>query len=261
MAQHTVLYRNPTVAAAASFASLPIVPYTGDNVGNNQFLPPIPLELVFAAAFGATLSAARIQTPLLAATALDWIRPFNLSATVPTDYNLCDYRPKSVKFNTYENINVQTSNSAGGATDDQFVILHFGDGNYAMPTGKYLKMRLLGSTTVVADAWNSVTLVPDESLPTARFAIIGLEVVGATGICARLDIPGWAPGGKIMHPGCVPLPTIGLKQPVPLYNFPFGNIGEFTNQTIPRLDYYSNAADTAQQVWLDIVQLTNISAM
>ena len=58
MAQHTVLYRNAAVAISASFASMPIVPYTGDNVGNNQFLPPIPLELVFAAAFGANLSAA-----------------------------------------------------------------------------------------------------------------------------------------------------------------------------------------------------------
>jgi hypothetical protein len=255
MGLHTLLYRNAAVAISASFASLPIIPFSADNVSNNQWLPNFDAKLVLATGFGATLSALRVQTPLLLQTASMWLKPWNIGIVPVTNYNIADLTDYPIVFNRMENVNVQTSNSSGAATDDQWVVLWFSDGIVEKPSGKDICIRLTGTTTQTANAWTRCTLTPDESLPNKRFAIMSFEVVSTTGICARLDIPGWAPGGKQMHPGTVPLPTIGLRQPYPLYESPFGKIGEFDNQTIPGLEIFSKAADTAQTVWMWLRQI------
>lgn len=255
MAQHTVLYRNSAVAISAALANMNVVPYAGDNVQNNQWFPPFPMDLVFAAAFGATLSAAQVTTPLLLRTAAVQLRPFNISGTIPTNFNLADFTDRPVRFNDLENVAIQTSNSSGVATDDQFVILMFGDGNYVKPSGKSIKLLMTGTTTCTADAWNFVPLTSQYTLPNATFAVVGMEIISATGICGRLAVPGWAVNGKMVKPGVPVLPTLATRLPTPLYNQPFGTLATFQNTTLPQLELYPNSADTAQTVFLDIVQL------
>lgn len=255
MGLHSVVYRNTAVAISASLASMNILAGYNDNVANNQWLPNFTPQLEMAAFFGANMSAARMQTAYLNNTAALWFRPWNQVAAPATNFNIADFTTSPVKLRKSENIVVQTSNSNGAATDSQYGILHFTDGIHERPTGKSLRIRLTGTTTVTANAWTRCVLTPDEVLPNARFAIMGFDAISTTGLAARLNIPGWTASGVVMSPGAVCLRSLADRQPYPWYESPFGKIGEFDNQTIPGLEILCTAADTAQTVFMDIIQL------
>lgn len=251
MGMHTVLYRAPAQVASANLVALPLFGFTNDNVGNgNTWLPPFKAKLAAAAGFGATMSDLRISTPLLLQTNQMILRPWNIGIVPVTDYNLCNLVDFNIQFNEYENVAPVSSNSNGAGTDDQWCVLWFTDGKIERPVGTDMIIELDSTTTVTANAWSRCPLTPVQSLPVGRFAVMGMDVVCATGICARLNTPGWNSMGVPMSPGCIPLPTIGLRQAYPLYDMPFGKIAEFTNQTLPALEVFSKAADTSARVFL-----------
>lgn len=251
MAIHTVLFRNAAQAASANLVALALQNFTNDNVAPGpSWLPHFPAKLVAASGFGATMSDLRVSTPLILQTNQMILRPWNIGIVPVTDYNLCNLKDFGITFNTFENVQPVSSNSNAGATDDQWCVMWFSDGRFEKPSGVDMIIELTSATTVTANAWTRCALTPVQTLPNARFSVLGMDVVSATGICARLNIPGWASGGNPMSPGCIPLPTIGLRQAYPLYDQPFGQIGQFTNQTLPALEIFCKAADTSARVFL-----------
>jgi hypothetical protein len=243
---HTVLYRG-SQAAGASFASLPIVPFSNDVVANNRWLPPDDTELLFAASAGANMSQSRIQTPLIIQTASLHLEPVNNSATFPTDCNIIDFTGNPVQFRKTEGVDVQTSN-AGGAAENHVVVLFFGDKRYDRIAGPRVRVRATSSTAVTAGVWTRVPIVFDESLPNRRFGVVGMDVKSATGIVARLDIPGQA-----LRPGTLVGTGNGFRIPYQMSEQYAGVLGYFTNQATPSLEIFCTAADTSAQVFLDLI--------
>lgn len=245
---HTVLYRSAQ-AAGATFASLSAVPFSQDVVSNNKILPQRPCELLFATGNGANLSAARIQTPLLIQTGSNHLRPFVVGAAFGSNPNTANFWRSPVKFRATENIDVQTSN-AGGAPETHTFVLQLGDGNYSMPAGQRLKIRAQSATTVTAGAWTLCPLTFDDNLPNKQFAILGFEVFSATGIVGRLDIPGMA-----WKPGFPCITSLANRMNDLQYDTPLGELGRFSNQALPNLEIFCTAADTAAEVFMDVVVL------
>ena len=250
MGLHSVLFRNAAQAISANLVALPIIPSAMDNVSGTSWLPPFRAKLMAAAGFGATMSDFRVSTPLLLQTNQLVMRPWNASIVPITDYNICDLTKFQITFNQNENVQPVSSNSNGAATDDQWAVLHFSDGKIDYPSGTDMIIEFLSSTAAVANTWVRTTLVPVQTLPAKRFAIMGFDVVGTTGICAKLLFPGGGGNYNGMSPGTIPLPTIGVRGPYPLYQQPYGVLGYFDNQTIPNMEYFAKAADATQRVWM-----------
>ena len=246
MGMHAVLYRS-SQAIGAHFASLTAIGFSQDVVTNNKILLQDPMELLLATGMGTGLASARIQTPLLLQTASNQLRPFTVGTTFGTNPNTANFLDAPVALRGGENIDVQTTNTDAGAQTHTF-ILQLGDRNYSRPVGQRLKIRATGGTTLTAGAWNRVNLTYDDNLPNKLFAIVGMEVFSATGILGRLDIPGQA-----YKPGMPVVTSLANRMFDTQYDQVFGELGRFRNTSLPALEIFATAADTAQQVWLDIV--------
>lgn len=246
MGMHAVLYRS-SQAIGATFASLSAIGFSQDVVTNNKILLQDNMELRLATLMGTGLASARIQTPLLLQTASNQLRPFNVATTWVNNPNTADFLEQPVGLRGGENIDVQTTNTDAGA-QVHTALLQLGDRNYSLPVGQRLKIRATGATTVTAGAWTRVPLTYDDNLPNKLFAIVGMEVQSATGIIGRLDIPGQA-----YKPGVPVVDSLADRMYWAQYKPVWGELGRFRNTSLPALELFATAADTSQQVWLDIV--------
>ena len=246
MGMHTVLYRS-SQAIGATLASLTAIGFSQDVVTNNKILLQDQMELRMATLMGVGLANARIQTPLLLQTASAQLRPYNVGATFGTNPNTVDFTDQPVAFRGGENIDVQTTNTDAEA-QVHTAVLQLGDRNYSKPVGQRLKIRAVGATAVTAGAWSRVNLVYDDNLPNKLFAITGMEVFSATGIVGRLDIPGQA-----YKPGVPVVTSLANRMNNMQYDPYWGELGRFRNTSLPALELFATAADSTQQVWLDIV--------
>lgn len=245
MGMHAVLYRS-SVSAGASFTSLTAIPFTFDTLTNNKILPNFDCDLMIATSFGVNMSALRLQTPLIQATALDHLRPFGIAATAGTNPNTADFSDFPIALRMTENIDIQASSSDAGAQTYNS-ILQLGDRKYTLPSGPTYNIFASGTTTLSAGAWTRVPLTFADNLPNKLFSIIGFEAISATGILSRLNIPSWP-----MAPGYPTVASIGNRMNDVQYLPQFGELGRFNNQALPALEQFSTAADTAQSVWLKI---------
>lgn len=243
--QHAVLYSLGPTAGAITFNSMSIVPFGLDVVLNNKFAPPQDMDILAAVVGAATLTAARIQTPLLLQTASLHLRPFNTAVLGGNNLNVAEFFDNPVRVRQTEGIDVQVSDSA---IDTIRAIIILGDKNYSKITGPRIKARATSSTTVTAGAWTHCPLVFDENLPFRTMRIVGMEVQSATGVLGRLSIPG-AP----WNPGVPCIQAIGSRIDYHLYGQFAGVLGQFSNQAIPSLDIFCTAADTSAQVFLDLI--------
>lgn len=245
MAMHAYLYRS-SVAAGAAFTSLTAIPFTFDTLTNNKILQAWDGELVMSTLFGVNMSQARIVTPLIQKTALIHLTPFGIAATAGNNPNTCDMQDFPVALRQNENIDIQCSSSDAGAQTYN-AILQVGNRQYPQPAGPSYNIHATGATTLGAGAWTRVPLTFDDNLPAQLYSIIGMQALSATGILSRLNVPNLQ-----YAPGVPTITSIANRMFWSQYDTTFGEWGRFTNTTVPALEQFSTAADTAQQVWLRI---------
>lgn len=246
MAMHAVLYRSQQ-AIGATNASLTAIGFSQDVVTNNKILLQHDMALYYATLFGVGVTAGRIQTPLLIQTGSNQIRPFGILGTAGNNPNTAQYDSNPVKLRATENIDVQTTNG-DAAAQIHTAILMLGDGNNSIPRGQRLKIRATSVGPAVAGAWTRINLTYDDNLPNRVFAIIAMEVFSATGLIARLDIPGQA-----FKPGVPVVNALANRSYWEMYDLQMGELGRFSNQALPALEIFCTAADAVFNVWLDIV--------
>lgn len=243
---HAVLYRSQQ-AIGATFASLTAIGFSQDVITNNKILLQNDLELKLATGMGIGLAAARIQTPLLLQTASNQLRPWTVGATFGSNQNTAIFLEQPVRFRGGENIDVQTTNTDAAAQIHTW-ILQLGDRNYNVPSGQRLKIRATSVGPAVANQWSRINMTYDDNLPNKTFAIVGMEVFSATGILARLDIPGVA-----YKPGVPVVTSLANRMFWEQYTPNFGILGTFGNQSLPAVELFATAADAVIQLYLDVV--------
>ena len=246
MGMHAVLYRS-SQGIGATFASLTAVPFSQDVISNNKILPLSNMELLLATGMGTGLAAARIQTPLLIQTASNHLRPWVVGTTFGSNPNTANFLEAPVQLRSNEAIDVQTSNSDAGAQTHTYV-LQLGDRNYSKPVGQRLKIRGTSVGPATAGAWTRIQMTYDDNLPNRTFAVLGFEVFSATGILARLDIPGVA-----MKPGFPVVTSLANRMNDVQYTTNFGELGRFNNQSLPSVELFATGADAVIQLYMDIV--------
>ena len=224
--------------------------------GTDRFLVPGPIAdqaaynfLQFGFATGVNISGARIVTPSLEGAKSDLdIIPLSDGADLLTIGQPAIWIPRRyIALDPSESIEVQASEDGGGATTIQAFVALGTDANAPMPDGEIRSIRLTGTTTTVADTWTACTLTPESSLEAGRYTMVHFAAFGATVIAAR-----WLPQGGGFRPG---LWAMGAAAPNH-FDFPtepWGNMGwysmlDFTHITLPQIQYFTTAGDTAQTV-------------
>jgi len=217
---------------------------------STKYYPPQKCRIVRAACLGATLTRAKVVSPILRSVAYPYIRPIEVAAAwsdLPSWSDLMN-NPPSLAPN--EEFNVQSSNGAGAA-ERHYALLWLMFDRPSVPAGPSFTCRFTSAITGSANIWNAGTMTPDLQLPPGRYACIGMSSWGANLIAARL-VP--ADGGP--RPGVLSLQSAGGNDMAFARFGSMGTLVEFEHTAIPTLEMIATAAGTTQETYLDLVKIT-----
>lgn len=222
----------------------------------DRFLVPDDYNFIhWGFATGVNISQARIVTPSLEVAKSDLdILPIGDGADLLTISQPAIWIPRRpVRLEPSESIEVQTSEDGSGATTQQaFVSLGSAEMG-PMADGEIRSVRATGTTTLTADTWTSVTLTLESTLEAGRYQLVHFAPFGATVVAAR-----FLPQGGGFRPGMY---GFGAASPAQ-FDFPtdpwdrlgWYNMLEFTHITIPQIQYFATAGDTAQTVQMYVIR-------
>lgn len=218
---------------------------SGDDVLVPDFAPN--LAGVFAA--GATISQAQLSSPSLRKTTLFDVAPINIGAEplTPTPFHNRFTSPRPLVPG--EGLRALVAEGAAGA-EQETVIAMLSSGDIGSVSGEVQTIRCTNGSTLVAYAWTLGALTLTQQLEAGRYAIVGMRAQSAGLIAARLVIP-----GSPYRPGCI---GYDAESDAELSIFRYGALGswgEFEHTFPPQAEFLSISADTAQEVWLDVVKV------
>lgn len=213
---------------------------------NNHFIVPQAANILWALVTGTSVSRGRLNTPKFRYIGLPSLVPTNILATIASPPNVYDGRDYPMQLDPVDEIAFEVSTDASG-TANVFAAMLFSFGNLAVTPGPTYRLRATAAITGATGTWANGALTFDNTLPSGHYQIVGMDVVGANLLFARLIIPGAA-----FRPGVFARNAVSSwKHPI---NEPgsVGVIGDFDSINVPNLEILCSGANSAQEVFLDV---------
>jgi len=242
-----------TLSQAVTATPLPLTAifdgYLTQSPASGNFLLPNPMRWLAGLGIGATITQAQFVTPSLREIATPQVQPLNIGAAPVNLQPITYYGMGGPIIPANNDCGFSTTNAAAGV-ERQFGLMWFGDGVRQPPPGEIITVRATASNTGAAFVWTASTFTFDSVLPGIRYAVVGMDVIGANLIAARLVFP-----NSTVRAGCLARQALAT---LPNEMFRNGNMGEYGrfNQTAPPgLEILPSAAGTTQTILLDLVPL------
>ena len=245
---HTIAWRE----SIADVTELDIEPVVDGiiNIQNAHFVMTKDWLLQYAYFGAAGATRARIVTPSLRQVTTPFIRPINL-AIVPVDEpNMADYTASPLRLRALEEVQLLAFQTTGGAA---VVVIVAGISPQPLgpsPNGDIFTMRGTGATTVTAGAWSNCAMTWQDTLPNGTYAVVGAEFIGATAVAGRLIFE-----DQVERPGGLGQSLVSGNGPPLFRKGRMGIWGRFSTFRMPNVEFLCNAADTAQEVYLDLMRV------
>lgn len=249
MAHHLLAFSNGAVPNGSVLTDITAVQDGWASIQNNHFLTPADSRLIAAAVVGATVNRSRIVSPTLRAIILPNITPLNVGALVATTMPFSKYGHTNALIRKIDELEVDIAQGGAGAERDS-AFLWLSDGNWNIPPGDIYTARATATITGVTGSWVNGSMTLDAGLPAGRYSCVGMAAVGTNLGAARL-----APITAGRRPGCLGQTTAAI---VPDQFFRFGHMGEwlqFEHTAMPTLDVFALGANTAQEIFLDLIKI------
>lgn len=220
----------------------------------STFTLPRPMKVRLAYAAGVSLLRTRINTPSFRYVGLPYVGPINLTLAIPSPPNIYDLGDNGPTIPTVDDLVIE--NSLGGAApENEFGLIWLQDRMVSSPGQAEYRIRYTATITGVAGSWVAGTMTPDQTLPNGRYAVIGMDAIGTNLAAARLIFAGGGP-----RPGCLGRNAVGSIQ-VPVFTSgQLGVYGSFDSIAQPNLEVFAIGANTAQEIYLDLIRIGPHSA-
>lgn len=247
---HTVAFFGSQGAGALN-DDLPALQDAWLTIQNNHFILPEQMKVLMAYGLGATITNARLNTPSFRLVSLPSVQPVEVGAAVPSLPHLAEYRDHEPVVPPIDEFAFETSNGAGAPENHWALVwLQFGNNINSTP-GPVFTVRATGTITAVANTWTQGAITLDQTLPAGRYDVVGMSVVGANLVAARLVLP------RYKHrPGCLARVAVANDDWNRWRMGRIGRFGDFDSYAQPQLDILANGANTAQTVFLDLVKMS-----
>jgi len=162
-----------------------------------------------------------------------------------------DMRQNPLLLREDESLNLEIHSDTTAASK-QWGILWLADGPISPVGGDIRTYRFTNTGTLTADVWSNGNLTADEDLAVGRYDVVGMRAVSAGLVAARL-----VPQRGGFRPGC-----LGCDDPQDIQHemFRMGGLGvwlNFASNSIPSVDFLSESADTDQEVFLDLIRVSD----
>ena len=216
---------------------------------SSNFFAPRGATIYAAFGGGTDASRQRINVPNLREIGFPSIAPLGTGTTIASPPNLAVYGDMGPMPNETDEISVEAVHSNVGA-HVQWAVMLLKFGHMPVPSGRNYRLRATASVTAVVGSWASGALTLDQNLPAGNYAITGIDAFGTNLLAARLIFPG---GG--WRPGCMARNSVS-SVPHTLFNSgKLGVLGVFNTVAVPSLEVYAEAANSSQEVYLDVTKV------
>lgn len=247
--QHLAAFRGSVTNGTTNTAIAGVQDAALAKSASGAFFAPPNGILNWGVAGGVNASRARINTPSLREVGLPYLAPLNTGITVPSPPNFPIFGDMGPAPRATDEISVESTHT-DAAPQIQFALLNFRFGMQPVPTGRQYRLRFTATITGVVGSWASGAITLDQNVPAGNYAIVGLDVFGTNLIAARLIFTG---GG--WRPGVLARNAVGSVVDRFFTSGRLGTLGVFQNTAIPQLEVYVEAANTAQEGYIDVVKL------
>lgn len=251
---HLEIYSGSIATGTSPLIVVPAVATQIYPVQSNGFLIQQLNKIIMADQVGTGAVRAQLQSPSLRVQPFIDIVPSNRGTVHESPPRFMDWTSAPLSVRSNEVLNAFATQNSGGAAI-AYVGVWFADGpQRATPNLPFLTVHATAAATLTAAAWSAVTPALDVQLDPGTYAIIGMRVFSATALYARL-IPN--SGGQTFRPG------VSCVQAYDGYDNPYfraGSLGQlmtFSTTNIPQVEMFATTADTAEEFWFDLVQLSN----
>lgn len=219
--------------------------------GADVRVPIFATKLLAAYAGGVDAAQAQLNSPSLRSFVPFDVAPVDVAALPSSTKALAENWDTPYELIVNEPLNALIANAAGGANIANMLVW-LGDQAITPITGEILTVRATSATTLVAGAWTNCALTFSNVLPAGKYAVVGMRAESATALAGRLVLPGFG-----HRPGCIGNATVGVGATDKMFRYGnLGRWGEFVNTAPPTVDFLATAADVAERVWLDIMQIS-----
>jgi len=249
MSFHLLAYTK-LAAAGSTNEDIPGVTDGYATLANNHYVLQRDFRLRYAFAMGANISSARLNVPALRSVSLPHITPLEVGTSVSDVPAIADFGTFMPVIPRIDEIAVETSNTSGTA-ERHIVGLWVADpqARPALP-GPVFTVRGTASITTGSLSWGEGAYTLESTLPAGRYQVVGLDVIGANLVFARLRFP-----EQTMLPGVLAR-TAQANRPHESFRVGrSGLFGEFESTAPPLLQVFGTAAPTTQIVYLDLVKV------
>lgn len=258
----TTFVNTGSQAAATTWGDLPAIADADIGTRNNHMIPWDQLQLLAVAAFGATMTGARYNSPTINAYGRHQFWPLMQSAVIPDNPRFPDYRNQNFLLPTSEEIGIEASNGAAGA-EQETVISFLGttDWNDRIPSGvQRLTLGFTATYTSLAYAFAPLAQIQfNESIRGGWYSIIGMTLFDPNLLLGRLifSTGNVTQSGRRMKPGVLGQNAIANRPYMP-FDAEFGVYGKFRSTELPQLECFcTNAAAHTLTGRLDVVYTGN----
>lgn len=220
------------------------------TIQNGHFLPAIDWFLLSAYFGAAGPNRARFVTPTMRQITTPFIRPINTDIVPGNLPSVADYRDNPFRLRALEEIQLLGTQTTGGAAVAVGIATVARQGLTPMPSGDIYTMRGTGATTAVAGAWTQVAVTWQDTLPQGIFAVVGANFIGTTALAGRFILE-----DQVDRPGAIGTSAADLNVSPIFLKGGLGIWGRFNSNRMPNVEFLCNAADTAQEIYMDIVRV------
>jgi len=244
---HTLVAFDENYTAAATLDAMTAVADPHVRVAGDDIWIPDPLPYLGGyIAIGATLTAARIESPTLRTLTPIDVAPLDLAAEPSTPAAYVDLKGNPKLIGAGEALNFKATVSAAARCLGLAVLC---DGPIAPVAGEIFTIKATAAATLVANAWTNAAITFAQSLPKGTYQVVGMRAQSAGLIAARLVFPGYA-----WRPGCIGSDAYSDLVHEAFRGGRLGAWGSFEHDIPPTVDFLSISADTSQEVWLDLIK-------
>lgn len=221
------------------------------TIQNSHFVLQQPMLLLAAAAMSATLLRAKLASPTLRQIANPWIRPIIGAAIPGNNANLAIYGDNPLHLPPFQELQVLAT--SGVAMTERFTGLVFlADIAEPNPAGDMYPVRATSTTAATANAWTTLSLTWQDTLPPGVYSMLFSEHQSSNGIAHRWIFP-----NQLYRPGLPSLSAVTQRLPYASYGLP--KMGTFRSNALPLLQVLCNGADATHEVYAWVVKTGNLT--
>ena len=273
---HLETFSSSIATGANTFAQLTYVSTDAvlQKLVNGMQVSPQLSKLMAVAGVGAHLVHVRAQAPSMLPNPYVSLSPNNRGSAFESPPRVWDYCKSPIALRLTEEFDIFATQNSGGS-ETEYVACLFTDGNFVAPPplrtgpsldgiGGFFTLHGIATTTLTAGAWTNIpasSITFDQALPAGTYSLVGARVFSATGLFFRM-FPQYTP---LWRPGGVAVQAYDQLDPpnqryVSGWAATAGMWGEwlrFYSNTVPGIEVFATSADTAEEVWLDLIKMSD----